>query len=114
VLPSLCRIALENAFLEAAWIRHHRSGAPEDELQAAVVSADKLMKVAALALFGDAGRTGDVYGELRTLCGPRAVDLLKECQNGAHAMGAQITDPHRFVDDIEIIAQKVRKSGVTA
>jgi DNA repair exonuclease SbcCD ATPase subunit len=114
VLPSLCRIALENAFLEAAWIRHHRSGAPEDELQAAVGSADKLMKVAALALFGDAGRTGDVYRELRTLCGPRAVDLLKECQNGSHAMGAQITDPHRFVDDIEIMAQKVRKPGVTA
>jgi hypothetical protein len=114
VLPSLCRIALENAFLEAAWIRHHRSGAPEDELQAAVGSADKLMKVAALALFGDAGRTGDVYRELRTVCGPRAVDLLKECQNGAHAMGAQIADPHRFVDDIEIMAQKVRKPGVTA
>ncbi|MCX3286838.1 AAA family ATPase [Streptomyces sp. NEAU-H22] len=114
VLPSLCRIALENAFLEAAWIRHHRSGAPEDELQAAVGSADKLMKVAALALFGDAGRTGDVYRELRTLCGPRAVDLLKECQNGAHAMGARIADPHRFVDDIESMAQKVRKPGVTA
>ncbi|EMF50892.1 MULTISPECIES: AAA family ATPase [Streptomyces] len=114
VLPSLCRIALENAFLEAAWIRHHRSGAPEDELQAAVGSADKLMKVAALALFGDAGRTGDVYRELRALCGPRAVDLLKECQNGSHATGAQITDPHRFVDDIETMAQKVRKPGVTA
>ncbi|MGW0187175.1 AAA family ATPase [Streptomyces sp. NPDC003362] len=114
VLPSLCRIALENAFLEAAWIRHHRSGAPEDELQAAVGSADKLMKVAALALFGDAGRTGDVYRELRTLCGPRAVELLKECQNGAHARGAQIADPHRFVDDIEIMAHKVRKPVVTA
>ncbi|WP_411091910.1 AAA family ATPase [Streptomyces sp. 049-1] len=114
VLPSLCRIALENAFLEAAWIRHHRSGAPGDELQAAVGSADKLMRVAALALFGDAGRTGDVYRELRTLCGPCAVDLLKECQNGAHAMGARIADPHRFVDDIETMTQKVRKAGVTA
>ncbi|MEH0424457.1 AAA family ATPase [Streptomyces sp. B21-083] len=114
VLPSLCRIALENAFLEAAWIRHHRSGAPEHELQVAVGGADKLMKVAALALFGDAGRTGDVYRELLTLCGPRAVNLLKECQNGAHAAGAQITDPHRFVDDIDTMAQKVRKPEVTA
>ncbi|MEV7863951.1 hypothetical protein AB0O86_35495 [Streptomyces hirsutus] len=61
VLPSLCRIALENAFLEAAWIWHHRAGDPEHALQAAVAGADKLMKVAALALFGDAGRTGDVY-----------------------------------------------------
>ncbi|MFJ5847096.1 AAA family ATPase [Streptomyces sp. NPDC092903] len=114
VLPSLCRIALENAFLEATWIRHHRSGAPEHSLQAAVGEADKLLKVAALALFGDAGRTGDVYRELRTLCGPRAVELLKQCQNGAHAAGAQIIDPHRFVDDIETMAQKVRRPEVTA
>ncbi|HLL35868.1 MAG TPA: AAA family ATPase [Streptomyces sp.] len=114
VLPSLCRIALENAFIEAAWIRHHRSGGPEHALQAAVTDADKLMKVAALALFGDVGRTGDVYRELRTLCGQRAVDLLKQCQNGAHPQGAQITDPHRFVDDIATMAQKVRKPEVSA
>lgn len=114
VLPSLCRIALENAFLEAAWIRHHRSGAPEHALQEAVGEADKLLKVAALALFGDAGRTGDVYGELRALCGPRAVALIKQCQNGAHAGGAQIIDPHRFVDDIETMTQKVRTPGAAA
>ncbi|WP_327683278.1 AAA family ATPase [Streptomyces sp. NBC_00467] len=113
VLPSLCRIALENAFLEAAWIRHHRSGAPEHALQEAVGGADKLMKVTALALFGDARRTGDVYRKLRTLCGPRAVELLRKCQDGAHSAGAQITDPHGFVDDIEIMAQKVRKPEVT-
>ncbi|WP_245173477.1 hypothetical protein [Streptomyces aureus] len=114
VLPSLCRIALENAFLEAAWIRHHRSGGPEHALQAAVSDADKLMKVAALALFGDAGRTADVYRELRARCGPRAVDLLKQCQSGAHATGVKITGPHRFVDEITVFAQKVRKPEVTA
>lgn len=114
VLPSLCRIALENAFVEAAWIRHHRTGGPEHALHAAVGDADKLMKVAALALFGDAGRTGEVYHELNTLCGPRAAGLLKRCQNGAHAAGAAITDPHRFVDDVEALAQKVRKPEVTA
>ncbi|MFD8765124.1 AAA family ATPase [Streptomyces mirabilis] len=114
VLPSLCRIALENAFVEAAWIRHHRSGGPEYALQAAVSDADKLMKVAALALFGDVGRTADVYRELRTRYGPRAVDLLKQCQSGAHATGARINDPHRFVDEITDLAQKVRKPEVTA
>ncbi len=114
VLPSLCRIALENAFIEAAWIRHHRSGGPEYELQAAVTDADKLMKVAALALFGDVERTDEVYRGLRALCGPRAVDLLQQCQAGAHATGTQIINPHRFVDDIEAIAQKVRKPEVTA
>ncbi len=114
VLPSLCRIALENAFIEAAWIRHHRTGGPEHVLHAAVTDADKLMKVAALALFGDIERTGDVYRKLNALCGPRAVGLFKQCQDGAHASGAQITDPHRFVNDVEAIAQKVRKPEVTA
>lgn len=114
VLPGLCRIALENAFLEAAWIRHHRSGGSERELHQAVADADKLMKVAALALFGDIGRTGEVYRKLTALCGPRAVGLVKQCQGGAHAGGAQIADPYRFVDEIESIAQKVRKPEVAA
>lgn len=112
VLPSLCRIALENAFVEVAWVQHHRSGASEHELQSAVADADKLMEMAALAFFGDIGRTGDVYRELRTRCGPRSVDLLKQCQSGAHATGARIADPHRFVDEIEDLARKVRKAEV--
>ncbi|MET7843202.1 AAA family ATPase [Streptomyces sp. NPDC005356] len=113
VLPSLCRIALENAFVEAAWVQHHRSGGSEHDLHAAVADADKLMKMAALAFFGDVGRTGDVYRELRTRCGPRSVDLLKQCQSGAHSAGARIADAHRFVDEIKDLAQKVRTAGVT-
>ncbi|MEU4149474.1 AAA family ATPase [Streptomyces sp. NPDC026659] len=112
VLPSLCRIALENAFVEAAWIQHHRSGGSELDLHSAVADADKLMKMAALAFFGDIGRTGDVYRELRTRCGPRAVDLLKQCQSGAHATGTRIDDAHRFVTEISELAQKVRKAEV--
>jgi hypothetical protein len=113
VLPSLCRIALENAFVEAAWVQHHRSGGSDHDLHASVADADKLMKMAALAFFGDVDRTGDVYRELRTRCGPRSVDLLKQCQNGAHATGARIADAHHFVDEIKDLAQKVRTAGVT-
>ncbi|WP_405778721.1 AAA family ATPase [Streptomyces sp. NBC_01378] len=113
VLPSLCRIALENAFVEAAWVQHHRCGGSEHDLHAAVADADKLMKMAALAFFGDVDRTDDVYRELRTRCGPRSVDLLKQCQNGAHATGARIADAHRFVDEIKDLAQKVRTAGGT-
>lgn len=115
VLPSLCRIALENAFVEGAWIRHHRSGGSEQDLLAAIADSDRLMKVAALALLGDSNRTdGEVRRALAALCGPRAVELLKQCQRGAHPTGAQITDPHRFVDEIKTIAEKVRKPEVTA
>lgn len=109
VLPSLCRIALENAFLEAAWIKHHLSGGPEQELHAAVNEAEKFTKVAALALFGDITRIRDVDEEVKCRYGAQAVYLIKQCQRGAHAAGAQITDPHRFVQDVEALAQKVRK-----
>ncbi|MFF4650891.1 AAA family ATPase [Streptomyces sp. NPDC001380] len=114
VLPSLCRIALENAFLDAAWIRHHRSGGSEHELQAAVGDADKLMKVAALALFGDVKRINDVVPELSARHGARVSALVRQCQSGAHPQGARITDPHGFVNDVEALAQKVRKPAVTA
>ncbi|WP_369248129.1 AAA family ATPase [Streptomyces sp. R41] len=109
VLPSLCRIALENAFLEAAWIKHHLSGGPEQELHAAVDDAEKFTKVAALALFGDITRIRDVDEEVRNRYGAQAAYLIKQCQRGAHAAGAQITDARRFVQDVEALAQKVRK-----
>ncbi|WP_431951201.1 AAA family ATPase [Actinacidiphila sp. bgisy167] len=115
VLPSLCRIALENAFVEAAWIRHYRSGGSEQELQAAITDSDRLLKVAAVALLGHATETeDDVFRALAVLCGPRAEGFLKQCQRGAHPAGARITDPHRFVDEIEAIVAKVRKPEVTA
>ncbi|MER7467174.1 AAA family ATPase [Streptomyces sp. NPDC097981] len=112
VLPGVCRTVLERAFAEAAWVRLHRSGIAEHAAEGAVTGATKLMEIAALGLFGDASRTGDVYRELRWRCGPRAVDLLKQCQEGAHPMGTTITDPHRFVDEIQAIAQTVRKPEV--
>jgi recombinational DNA repair ATPase RecF len=113
VLPSLCRIALENAFLEAAWVRHHRGGGQGELLQAIVTDADRFAKLAALALFGDAARAADVYPELRARHGRHATDLVRQCQDGAHPAGAQITDPHRFVDEIKSIAEKVRKPEET-
>jgi hypothetical protein len=40
------------------------------------------------------------------------VDLLKQCQSGAHATGTRIADAHRFVTEISELAQKVRKTEV--
>ncbi|MFK0255989.1 AAA family ATPase [Streptomyces sp. NPDC090445] len=112
VLPSLCRIALEHALLEAAWIRHHRSGGSEQDLQNAVGDAERFRKVAALALFGDVRRVADVDSEVRRRYGDQAVRLVRQCQNGAHPGGVQISDAHRFVSDVEALAQKVRKPEV--
>ncbi|MFF7521052.1 AAA family ATPase [Streptomyces pseudovenezuelae] len=110
VLPSLCRAVLERAFSEAAWLRLHRAGMAEHEAEKTVAGAITLMGIAALGLFGDPTRTaGDVYRELRRRCGPRAVDLVRQCQEGAHPSGTSMPDPHRFVDDIKAVALTVRK-----
>lgn len=114
VLPGLCRIALENAFLEAAAIRHLRTGGPERELQDAIDGAERFREVAALALFGDVRRAGDVESEIRSRYGDRAWHLVRLCQQGAHPDGAPIRNPHDFVTDIENLATQVRKPEETA
>ncbi|WP_329218200.1 AAA family ATPase [Streptomyces sp. NBC_01485] len=114
VLPGLCRIALENAFLEAAWIRHHRTGRSEQDLQAAIDSAERFQEVAAFALFGDVKRGNDVKEEVRRRYGSPACSLIQQCQKGAHPDGTSFPNPHRFVTDVENLAQKIRKPEVTA
>ncbi|CAO5166434.1 Nuclease SbcCD subunit C [Frankia sp. AiPs1] len=109
VLPSLGRIALENAFTEAAWIRYHKAGGAEPIFDEALSEAEKFTKLAALALFGDAKRSGDVYGEIRNRCGDWAVKVVQDCQKGNHPGGATIDDPVRFVDLVESIANTVRR-----
>lgn len=114
MLPGLCRIALENAFLEAAWIRHHRTGGSEHDLQTAIDSAERFLEVAAFALFGEVERGADVTGEVLRRYGSPAWSLIQQCQKGSHSSGASIPDPHRFVSDVENLAQKIRKPEVTA
>ncbi|KJE20211.1 AAA domain [Frankia torreyi] len=114
VLPGLCRIALENAFTEAAWIRHHQAGGAEPVFDAALSDAEKLTKVAALAFFGDTEKSGDVYDQLRDRCGGWAVGVVKDCQKGSHPDGAQIDDPLRFVDLVKNIADTVRGPSLVA
>ncbi|MEU1481718.1 AAA family ATPase [Streptomyces sp. NPDC005760] len=110
VLPSLCRTVLERAFSAAAWLRLHRAGMAEDVAEKTVAEAVTLMDIAVLGLFGDPSkRASDVHRELRRRCGPGAVDLIRQCQEGAHPSGTSMPDPHRFVDDIKAIALTVRK-----
>ncbi|WP_338672564.1 AAA family ATPase [Streptomyces sp. SCSIO 30461] len=109
VLPGLCRTVLERAFSEAAWLCLHRAGLTEHEAEKTVTAAVKLMDIAALGLFGDPSRTADVYRELRRRCGPGAVDLIRQCQEGAHPSGTSMLDPLRFVGDVATVAQTVRK-----
>ncbi|MEU0400392.1 AAA family ATPase [Streptomyces sp. NPDC006197] len=114
VLPGLCRIALENAFLEAAWVRHHRTGGSERDLQDAIDGAERFREVAAFALFGDVRRGNDVEFEVRRRHGDQAWSLIRKCQRGAHPGGTSIRDPHRFVTDVENLTKKIRRPEATA
>lgn len=109
VLPGICRTVLERAFTEAAWLRLHRAGLTEQEAEKTVTAAVTLKDIAALGLFGDPSRTGDVYREIGRRCNPRAVELTRQCQQGAHPTGTSMPDPRRFINDIEALAQEVRK-----
>jgi hypothetical protein len=59
-------------------------------------------------------RADDVEGEVRARYGASAVQLIRQCQSGAHPTGARVTDARRFVDDVEALAQRARNAGVTA
>ncbi|MGW0663182.1 AAA family ATPase [Streptodolium elevatio] len=109
VLPALCRVVLETAFAEAAWRRLHRSGTSEAGIAAAIERCSALMELAALGLFGNSTRTGDVYAELRRRCGADAIDDLKRCQEGAHGQVAAVLLPQQFVTAIARMAEIVRK-----
>lgn len=106
VVAGLCRMALETAFAEV-FRRNRLDGgeshqAVEDDLLATSTS---LTARAALALFGDAGRGGDVLSKLNGWGGRWAGDTYLACNKGAHGpyehdLGALITDTERLVNKI--------------
>jgi len=87
VVGGLCRMALESAFAEAyrrtrlsAGDEHH---VVEDRLLA---SSTSLTARAALALFGDAERGGEVLTKLNGWGGRWAGDTYRACNKGAHGV----------------------------
>ncbi len=87
VVPGLCRLAVEAAFTEAARRTQLRAGKRHIDVEAQIEAADKLSKKAALAMFGDASRGGDVLPRLDNWQ-RAAADTYKTINKGAHV-------PHR-------------------
>ena len=54
------------------------------DVETEIKSAGKLTPLAALALFGDKERGGDVMAHLNNKFGRRAGDTFKGCNDGAH------------------------------
>jgi len=83
VVPGLCRVAVEAAFTEAIRRGQLRQGRRHAEVEADIEAAGKLSKRAALAMFGDSARGGDVLPRLDAW-DREAADAYKSLNRGAH------------------------------
>jgi recombinational DNA repair ATPase RecF len=104
VVPGLCRVAVEAAFTEAIRRTQLRAGRRHAQVEADIEAADKLTKRAALALFGDAAKGGDVLRRLNSW-DRSAADTYQAINKGAHdvyrgSLQALVTDTRKLTDAI--------------
>jgi recombinational DNA repair ATPase RecF len=83
VVPGFCRSALEAAFMQVVRRRQLGAGQPHDQVEQELEAAGTLTSRAALALFDDKDRGGDVLRRLNQF-GPWAGDAFQQCNKGAH------------------------------
>jgi hypothetical protein len=88
VVPGLCRLGLEAACMEVVRRRRLSRGQPHGEVDQALGNAGRLLHLAALALFDDVARSGDVLPRLHREAGPPLAETLKQCDEGAHEVHA--------------------------
>ena len=83
VIPGLCRLAVEAAFIEAYRRTQLAAGQRHADVESAIEAADKLMKKAALAMFANAARGGEVLPQLDRWR-HKAADTFRALNKGAH------------------------------
>lgn len=84
VVPGFCRLALEAGCLEAVRRRRIGRGEAHADVEALLGSVTRLTSFAALALFDDKDRGGDVLARINSQFGNRAADAFQRSQKGAH------------------------------
>jgi len=106
VIPTLCRSAIETVCNDVTRRRRLAAGAAHDDVEAALADADKLTKKAALAIFDDPDRGGDVLAWLRDRIGPWAATTYQSVNRNAH--GDDGFDAARLVGNTEDLAAQLR------
>jgi hypothetical protein len=104
VVPGLCRLALEASFTEAIRRTQLRAGKRHADIEVDIEAANTLTKRAALALFGDASKGGDVLPRLNAWA-RSAADTYQALNKGAHAghrgsLRSLITDAGQLTETI--------------
>ena len=102
VVPGLCREAVEAACQTSVRRRRIGRGEPRTDVEDLLQKEGKLTGLAALALFDDPARAGDVMARLNKE-NPRSADVFRWCNAGAHE--AQPGDLLDKVRDAEKLAR---------
>lgn len=101
VVPGFCRAALEASFISTFRRKRMTKGQSSADIEHSLKSATTLTHVAALALFDDREKGGDVMKRLNQF-GPWAGDVFRQCKEGAH--GAATAELHGMIRDTERLA----------
>ncbi|HUR50271.1 MAG TPA: AAA family ATPase [Acidimicrobiales bacterium] len=105
VVPGLCRIAAESAFVTAARRKLLSEGRRHAEVEAELERAPKLNDKAALAMHGDAARGGDVLKVLNKW-DRRVADTFQALKSGGHnEHPGELRD---LVSDTRLLVHEVR------
>ena len=94
--------------MEAVRRRRLGKGERHADVEAELLKAQRLLNLAALALFDDAGRAGDVMTRINRERDRQAGDAFKACNEGAHGgFGGVLVD---FVREAEKLARWLQGS----
>jgi recombinational DNA repair ATPase RecF len=104
LVPGFCRSALEASFIGVVRRRRLAAGRQHSEVEEDLKDAGKLTGLAALALFDDKDRGGDVMNRLNQF-GSWAGDVFKQSKDGVHE--AVVGDLKVMIRDAEKLAAKI-------
>jgi hypothetical protein len=104
LVPGFCRSALEASFISLVRRRRLAAGRSYNEVEEDLKDAGKLTGLAALALFDDKDRGGDVIKRLNQF-GPWAGDVFRQSKDGVH--DAVAGDLKLMIRDTEKLAGKI-------
>lgn len=104
LVPGFCRSALEASFITVLRRRRLAAGRLHGEVEEELKKAGKVTPLAALALFDDTEKGGDVMNRLNKF-GSWAGDVFRQCKDGAHTEVAG--DLKQIIRDTEKLAGKI-------
>jgi hypothetical protein len=105
LVPGFCREAIEAACAQAVRRRRLGRGEQHATVEQLLVGLTTCKQLAALALFDDAGRAGDVYGRLNGF-GRWSASAFRAVNEGAH--GEYAGDLTKLIRDAHELATRIR------